>query len=262
MKPYIEILKKSFSNNMSFRANYYFGILNTLIMIFVNVSIWDALYGGNVEVNGISFTMVITNSVIGLSISNALNVDDFMIANKVHSGEITTDLLKPLNVNMQSMFQTLGNNIFRIICFFIPTLLICLLFFRISPPASGLILIHVVLTVFFGFLILYNISYIVSVLSFWFVNIWSIATIKNVFLGVLTGTMLPLWFMPDWINQIIRFTPFDVIYFAPVKIYLGQLTIEEILFVYGKQLVWIILLFIFGQILWTRGIKKLVVAGG
>jgi ABC-2 type transport system permease protein len=262
MKAYIEFAKKSFVNNLAFRSNYFFGLLSTIILIFVNVSIWRALYGGQAEINGISFPMVVTNFVIGLSISNALNVDDFMISNKVRDGQIAMDLLKPLNLNLTMMAGTLGNNLFRLIANFTPSLLIALIFFRILPPVSGQILLYTVLAVMLGFLILYNISYIVSVLSFWFVNVWSLATIKNVFLGVLTGTMLPLWFMPDWVNRIIKYTPFDVIHFAPVKIYLGQMTMDDILAVYAKQAIWIVVLFVAGRVLWTKGIKKLIVVGG
>lgn len=262
MRTYIEFLKKSFVTNMAFRSNYFFGVLNTIILIFVNISIWKALYGVQTEINGISFPMVVTNFVIGLSFSNALSVNDFMIAEKVHSGQIAMDLLKPININLTMMFQTLGNNLFRVIAYFIPSLLISLMFFGILPPVSMPILIYVVLAVGFGFLILYNISYIISVLSFWFVNIWSFSTIKNVFIGVLTGTMLPLWFMPDWVNNIIKYTPFDVIYFAPMKIYLGQLDTNGIYLVFMKQIVWILILFAIGRILWSKGMKQLVVVGG
>lgn len=262
MRPYIELMKKSFVNNMAFRSNYFFGLLNTIILIFVNISIWKALYGGQTEVKGISFPMVVTNFVIGLSFSNALSVNDFMVANKVHSGQIAMDLLKPININVAMMFQTMGDNLFRLISYFVPSLLVSIMFFKILPPISVSILGFVILAVFLGFLILYNISYIISVLSFWFVNIWSFSTIKNVFIGVLTGTMLPLWFMPDWVSSIIKYTPFDVIYFAPIRIYLGQVVLNDIYYVFIKQLVWIAVLFVTGQILWSRGIKKLVVVGG
>ena len=262
MKPYIEFMKKSFINNMAFRSNYFFGLLNTIILIFVNISIWQALYGGQDEINGISFAMVVTNFVIGLSFSNALSVNDFMIASRVHNGQIAMDLLKPLNINLTMMFQTLGDNLFRIVAYFAPSLLFSMLFFKILPPVSIPILAFVIFSIFMGFFILYNISFIISVLSFWFVNIWSFSTIKNVFIGVLSGTMLPLWFMPEWVSNIIKFTPFGVIYFAPIQIYLGQVAGMDILYIFLNQLIWVIILFSIGQILWAKGMKKLLVVGG
>ncbi len=262
MRAYIEIMKKSFSNNMAFRADFFLGLLNTMILIFVNVAIWKALYSSNTEVKGISFQMVVTSFVIGLSISNGLAVNDFMVASRVNSGNIAMNLLKPLDINMTMMAETIGNNLFRLLARFIPSLLVSLIFFRIMPPASVVNLVLMMISVVFGFLILYYIGYIISVMSFWFVNIWSFSTIKNVFVGVLSGTMLPLWFMPAWVTTMIKYTPFDVIYFAPIKIYLGQINADTVLPIFLKQCAWILLLFAVGQFLWFRGIKKLVVVGG
>jgi len=233
-----------------------------MVMIFVNISIWTALYSGKAEVNDIPFSMVATNFVIGLSLSNALHVNDFMLAGKVHSGDISTDLLKPLSINRMMMAETIGNNLFRLLTRFVPSLLVSLLFFEILPPASMIALALMAVAVILGFLILYGIGYIISVLSFWFVNIWSFSTIKNVFISVLSGTLLPLWFMPDWVSKIIKFNPFDVMYFAPIQIYLGQISTAAVLPIYLKQCVWILILMLVGQILWSKGIKKLVVVGG
>jgi len=44
--------------------------------------------------------------------------------------------------------------------------------------------------------------------------------------------------MPDWMKTIINFTPFASIYFAPVQIYLGQLSYDEIACRCVLQLLW------------------------
>ena len=98
--------------------------------------------------------------------------------------------------------------------------------------------------------------------AFWFVNVWSITTIKNVFINVLSGSMIPLWFMPGWMSGVLRFTPFSSIYFTPVQIYLGQLNNWEIAEKCAVQLVWIVLIYLVGDMLWRKGQRKLVVQGG
>lgn len=87
-------------------------------------------------------------------------------------------------------------------------------------------------------------------------------TIKNVFVNVLSGSMIPLWFMPDWMQGVLRCTPFSSIYFTPVQIYMGQLTVPEILQRFAVQIIWILLLLLVGKVLWSKGQKKLVVQGG
>ncbi len=68
--------------------------------------------------------------------------------------------------------------------------------------------------------------------------------------------------MPDWMKTIINFTPFASIYFAPVQIYLGQLSYDEITCRCVLQLLWIGIIYSLGYSLWIRGQRKLVVQGG
>ena len=86
--------------------------------------------------------------------------------------------------------------------------------------------------------------------------------IKDVFVNILSGKMIPLWFMPIWMMSVLKYTPFASIYFTPVQIYLGQLSAYEMLSKCLVQIVWIIVIFLIGNVLWNKGQKKLVVQGG
>lgn len=110
--------------------------------------------------------------------------------------------------------------------------------------------------------VLWNLSFLLQTFAFWFFNMWSLMTIKNVFLNVLSGSMIPLWFMPEWMMPIMNWLPFSSIYFTPVQIYLGQLTGKEIGMKFLLQLIWIVILYLSGNLVWEKGKKKLVVQGG
>lgn len=130
------------------------------------------------------------------------------------------------------------------------------------PPHSVYMFGAFLLSIILGYGVLWSISFAVQMLAFWLVNIWSINTIKNVFINVLSGSMIPLWFMPEWIQGVLQFTPFSSIYFIPVQIYLGQLSYQEILLRCLIQLIWIGIIYEVGNILWKKGQRKLVVQGG
>ena len=114
----------------------------------------------------------------------------------------------------------------------------------------------------FGYLILWLISFIIQTWSFWLFSVWGIITIKNVFVNILAGTLLPMWFMPPLVRKIIAFTPFQSIYFTPVQIYLGELSGTDILSQMTVQLLWIGILYAIAKLFWQKGVKKLVVQGG
>lgn len=118
------------------------------------------------------------------------------------------------------------------------------------------------LSIILGFMVLWEISSIVQMLCFWIVNVWSISTIKDVFINVLAGTILPVWYLPEAIQNIIKYTPFAAIYITPLKIYLNQMGTKQQIEALLMQLIWIIILALFGNLLWHMGKKKLVVQGG
>ena len=89
-----------------------------------------------------------------------------------------------------------------------------------------------------------------------------ISTIKDVFINVLAGTILPVWYLPEAIQNIIKYTPFAAIYITPLKIYLNQMGTKQQIEALLMQLIWIIILALFGNLLWHMGKKKLVVQGG
>lgn len=262
MRTYIEFASKKFQNKMAYRLEFFMGIINTIITIVVYLCIYKALYGDKTEVDGISFAMVATSFVISLGLSSAFEYNEMFLQHKVEDGSITNELLKPVNFMLRLLAENVGEGIFKIVFQFLPALAFTMLYAKLCPPKSILHLVVMIFSVGFGYLILWLIGFIVQTWSFWLFSVWGIMTIKNVFVRILSGTLLPIWFMPQIIRKIIAFTPFESIYFTPVQIYLGEITWMEILSKITIQAVWIVILLVIAKFFWKRGIKKLVVQGG
>lgn len=262
MRAYMEFAVKKFQDKMAYRLDFFMGIVNTAITIAVYLCIYRALYGGAAEVDGISFRMVATNFVITLGLSNAFDYDEMFLEHKVHDGTITNEFLKPVNFIFRLLAENIGEGVFKILFHFLPAMLFTILYTKLCPPVSALNLVVMLCSVALGYLILWLISFIIQTWSFWLFSVWGILTIKNVFVRILAGTLLPVWFMPAALRKIISFTPFASIYFTPVRIYLGELSGSQILSGMAVQLVWIIVLGSIANIFWKRGVRKLVVQGG
>ncbi len=260
-RPYLEFAKKTFLNKMVYRFDYVIGIFNTCLQIFIFWCIYKALYKTATEINGVTFSMVTTNFILSLGLSNAFYLNDFFVQGKISDGSIANEFLKPVNFKGRMMAETVGTIAFQLLFNFLPALMIAVFVVGIQPPVNLFGLFYFLISAFLGFLVLWCISFIVQMSAFWFVYFWSISTIKNVFVNVLSGAMLPLWFMPDPIMKIIKFTPFESIYFIPVKLYLGDVDSNEF-FIFARQIIWILILYLIGEILWRCGQKKLVVQGG
>lgn len=186
MRVYLEFAKKKFSNKMVYRFDYVLGIISTILLYVIFICIYKALYGGAQEVDGITFSMVTTNFILSLCLSNVYRFDDEFIEKKLKDGSIANEFLKPVNFKGRILAENLGENFFGI-CF-------------------------------------------------------------N--------------FLPDWVMNFMKLTPFDSIYFTPIKLYLGQITSNDLPWNLGRQVLWIGILYVIGEILWKCGEKKVVVQGG
>lgn len=262
IRAYLEIAKKSFQNNIVYRVDYFVSVINTLAMIFVNVAIWRAIYEEEEALGGVQFKIVMTYITLGFLLQSIFVMEDYLIERKVTSGLISSDLLKPLSFRMYVFSYNIGVTVFRMIMQFLPALIVSVLVLKLLPPFSTEMFILFIMSTVLGYLVLYCLNFIVWVSSFWFYNTFSLVTIKDAFVLLLSGALIPLWFLPQGVYDFIKLTPFDSIYFVPISIYLGQIPQEEIIFTLVKQVLWIIILGLAGHFLWKAATKKLVLQGG
>lgn len=262
MRTYAEFAIKSFQNKTHYRMDAFMGIVGTIFSYIVYISIYKALYGFNTEVDGISFSMVATSFIISLGLSQSFSFNEMFLPDKIAWGNISNELLRPVNFKLRLLSENIGESLFKLAFNFLPSVIFAVIFTGIEPPANALYLILTIFSVIFGYLILWEISFIIQTWCFWLFSVWGIITIKNVFVNILSGILLPMWFMPSFLRNIIYFTPFYYIYFTPLQIYLGTIKNTDIISAFIMQIIWAIVLWIIGDIFWRRGTKKLVVQGG
>jgi len=247
---------------MAYRIDYIAGVINTLVMIFVNIAIWKAIYEEEEMLGGVQLKIIITYIILGFLLQCIFAMDEYFIEQKVRSGLISSDLLKPLSFRLYVFSYHLGNSFFKILMQLTPALIVSMLMFKLLAPFSLEMGIYFFISAALGYLVLYSLNFLVWVSSFWFYWTFSLVTIKDAFVMILSGALIPLWFMPQWLYDLIKMTPFDSIYFIPISIYLGQIPTNEIFFSIIKQVFWICILTAIGHILWKVATKKLVVQGG
>ena len=261
-KPYLAFAKKSFLGRSAYRFEHWMGIFDTCLQIFIFWGIYKSLYGGRTQVDGITLSAVTTNFVLSMGLGAAFSVNENFLPSKIRDGSIANELLRPVSFQGRMLAEDLGTATFDLLFRFVPALLIAVLTIGIQAPAGGEMFLYFTISAALGYGVLWTIGFVTQMAAFWLINIWSLRTIKNVFVRLLSGSMLPLWFMPDWMSGMIHYTPFSSIYFTPVQIYLGQLSNGEIVGKCAIQAAWIGGLYLFGILLWQRGKRKLVVQGG
>ncbi len=263
MRKYIEFTKKCFQRSLTYRINYFTSLSTHIVLVCIYIAIWSALYANKAQVEGISLKEMITYAVLSVMLSKLFITDNVReIQAKVRSGEIATDLMKPIDIQLYLFFSALGTAFFNILMIILPIVVISFLFLELLPPASFLLLLYCLIGLGLGFLIVVFIDFIIGMISFWTISTWGFNICKSTMILFFAGVYVPLWFFPEKLRLVAEFLPFRLICFLPLSIYLGKTSNQEILSALLQQLGWVIFFIVMGRLVLKAVVKKVTIQGG
>ena len=262
MKAYVQFARKAFRRKSVYRLEYFLGLFNAVLTIFIGAAIWDAVYNDASVIDGIGRSQMITYAVLGMVMRTMLTMNEFIIDGKIRSGEIAVDLLKPLRFPRYVFSVVLGEVGFGLWTKVLPVLALSFVAFRLELPESPFVALLFVVSLLFAYLLLYALNYIFWLFAFWIHHTWSMVTIKNALLMLLSGATIPLWFLPEKLERIFSVLPFRHVYYTPLSLYLGKIEPSEVPGIFAQEIGWIVALYAIGRLLWRRAQLKLTVQGG
>lgn len=266
MNLYLRFIGNAYQENMMYKMNTLISFISLVISLFVQISVWYALYAGNettfTNTGEISFDEMIHYLIISSGVSIIINNQIIgKMDGKIKTGMIAMDLIKPMNFCANLLCLTIGNNIFRITFQLIPLVIMSLFVFDISFPSSSSFLLFII-SIINAFFINFFLSYILGMIGFWYLSVWHLERFQQDVVRLFGGVWIPLWFFPESLNLILKYLPFQYIYFIPINIYLEKTSYYGALSMLLNQFIWIAFLGLLGFILWQKGKHKLVIQGG
>ncbi|OAB47991.1 ABC transporter permease [Paenibacillus antarcticus] len=262
MRAYYAITCKAFFRNTAYRSEVWLRIFGNISIVFIQISIWRALLGTG-SLNGINIEAMITYSLINASVSMMLmNKVIYVVDDKLKTGNIISDLLKPISYPLLLFYDELGNVVFQIMFTVVPTIFIAWLIFGFSFPTEPYTIVAFVISLLIALAISFLLGYLIALVSFWFLTTFALDWMVAALITVFSGSFLPLWFFSAEWRFIADMLPFQFLGFVPAAIYMGKMDASEILWMIMKGSVWILILWLATQLLWSRAIKRLVVQGG
>jgi ABC-2 type transport system permease protein len=263
MRLFWELTKLSFQRQLSYRSatiaglvtNYFFGILRATILI--------ALYDLEPSVEGISVQGAITYAALGQALIGYLSMFSWHdLMNTIYTGEIGSDLLKPMNYFGFWMAQDLGRAFVQILFRGIVLLIAFTFIYDLYWPTSYSTIFFFLLSLLLAWLISFSWRFMVNLTAFWTPNARGILRFIFVLSWFFSGFLMPLRFFPDWVLSIGYLMPFPHMFNTIIEIYLGILTGSDLLQALLYQVLWVFGLIFVGHLLLKMGVKRLVILGG
>ena len=265
---YVPFMKAGIQNLVIYRLNFIGFVIGGLIYCFVMFYLWKAVFDSNGGGAFLGFSM--TDMVIYLFLSNTTGQLIFSnvsndVGEEIRDGSITMRLLKPVNTDLSYMFTELGTVLMKLVVLLFPMILgleIYRCFITGTLMFSAVNCLIYLFSAVLAYIISFRVNLCFGFIAFYVKNLWGIGILKNSVINFLSGSLIPLAFMPEGLRVCLEYLPFASMSYTPVMIYMGKYGTYEMLFRIGIQIVWAILMYGLSKLIWFGAIKKLCVQGG
>lgn len=259
-------------------------LFNMLIQYFLWQSIYKEVDGKFMGIDKESYLLYITFGVVFYNLTSCM--ENMNIAEDIKSGNISMNLLKPIDYKTMVLFRHIGSKIGEIIGL-IPLLIIAVLLVGNVKFNLGVICLFLI-SMILAFFIVFLFSYIIGMLTFWTTNYWGIQFLTNALTGLFSGQLVAINFYIELgkgssiFNSTLTFLhtkgfisffqvlgimayclPFQSMYYTPMSILSGIISgPKSIFFHIMLQIFWIFALSIIVNIMWKAAQKKITILGG
>jgi ABC-2 type transport system permease protein len=186
----------------------------------------------------------------------------FEVALRVRSGDVATDLQRPLDFQGYWLAQDLGRAAYHALFRGVPPFLLGALVFDLLVPTNPLVWLAFVMSVTLAVVTSFAFRFLFNLVAFWLLDYRGAGVLAMVASTFLSGQIVPIAFFPDWLALLAWALPFAAMVQAPIEIWLGHADGLELLGLLTLQAFWAGALLLFGRAVLAAGMRKLVIQGG
>lgn len=263
-RTYLEFSRVAFKRKAAYRFDVWTQVFANVLFLFMWMFIWQGLYRGKETVLGITFystlSYVLTSQMLqGL---HSAGTPLWEIQEQVRTGNIAMEMIRPYDYPTRLLFSDLGGISFYFITAILPLYSVLAAVYKPSLPTTLSHWVGFLLSAFLGYLIRYNLELTFGLFSFWLIETGGVEDIFYFSIALFSGSLVPLWFFPPWLESLAQLLPFQGIYFIPNSIFIGSLNAHESMSALLLQLSWVGLTYLLMRFVWSKASNKVVVQGG
>jgi ABC-2 type transport system permease protein len=248
----------NWAEQWQYRANLIMYILYWLVSPVIYLAVWTSIANIKGNVNGYTANDFITYYMILLIVDQLTsNIIIHIFAYKVQDGTLSGDLIKPIH---PMLTNTLVNDVaFKTLNLMWLTPIWILLALLFKPDFASVALSGILLAlpaILLGYMINFLLSGTITSLAFWTTRVYSVHEFYYALILLFAGQFVPLKLMPDLIQTIARYLPFQLYMYLPIQMIQGNLSTSEIAQGYITGIIWLIVAISVFQWVWREGLKR------
>ena len=255
---------KIFETNLKIQLMYPFNLLFSFffsnIPVLITVLIWSAVYQSNSQfasTANMGFLSMVGYIIFANISFKLIQMNSYEISNEIRNGDLNKFIIKPVSYLKYKTTTALSSLFTNMIIYLIP-FVACIVIFKIS---LGELMLYM-LTLLFAFWINFQITVLLSTLTFWFLNVSGVFALIQFISSFLAGTLVPVNLFPKSLIVVSKVLPFQYLAYKPASIIFSPVGGSDILSYLLGASFWSIVLYVAVRILWKAGIKDYGAFGG
>lgn len=270
MRVHWVILRTCIEERLVYRADFMLGTLLRFLPIVTQIFLWGAIFGIGTnqrrqEISGFTYGEMVAYyllTMVGRAFSSMPGLAGG-IAREIRDGTLKKYLTQPIDMLGYLFWHRVAH---KLVYYTIATLPFALVFWicRGYFPGwpDGFTIGVFIASLFMSFLIGFLLESLIGLIAFWFMEVNSLLFIYMMFNYFLSGHMLPLDMLPDWLQDAVRYLPFKYLAYFPAMVMLGKYDHATLIQEVWLQLAWIVGLFVLNRVAFARGVRRYAAHGG
>jgi ABC-2 type transport system permease protein len=260
---YLATMRIAVLQQIQYRAANYFYMLGMVAEPVIYLVVWTTIaeqQGGDVQ--GLTAGYFAAYYIVWTLVRNMNIVFGAPYWEyRIREGELNKDLLRPVLPLHYDIAYFAGWKIV-VILFWIPLAIGLSLVFDPTLDPRLLEVAVFAVAIWGAYLIRTMLQETLGMLCFWTTRGAAIFDLYMMTELLLSGRLVPLPLMPDWVQEIARFLPFQWAFFFPIESLVGDLSNTELVRGLFVQLLWILIGLAIFRVAWRFAIRRYSAVGG
>lgn len=264
MQKYYFIAKNTWDEILSYRANFILWRVRAFLGMLTGYFLWTSIMPEEGTLFGYSKQIMVTYVLAApIVFSIVFSTRTHEISENINTGGLSFFLTKPVGYFKYWFARDIGDKLMNI-SFSLSEFLLFLLIVRpdIFLQTNLFYLVIFFVSLFLAIILMFFIGCLMSMVGFWSPEVWAPRFIFYTLVSFLAGSLFPLDILPGSIYEILRFLPFAYLQYFPIKIYLGQVSTNDLILGFGITLAWIGISYLSLTAAWNKGIRNFTASGG
>lgn len=267
MRPYIAYFKQCFMSGLQYRAAAMAGIATQYFWGFMYLMIYAAFYKNAGPQTSFTFSQLVDyiwlqQAFLALIMNWYRDNDLFKL---ITSGNIAYELCRPMDIYRFWYAKLLAKRLSSALLRFMPIIVCAVLIpepYKLHLPSSLLTLLAFIIALTLGICLMIALNMFVYLLTMKIMSPMGALLLYSVIADFLSGTVIPLPFMPERLQSILVVLPFRYTADFSFRVYSGHIQGAAVLQGFGMQLFWMSICIILGKVWMHAQLKKVALQGG